>query len=223
MDTANYLRNQLPTRRKDPIFILEETWINKRQNLGHVRIFCSRVITFIPSKKRTKSDVQKTWKGIFIGYTRIFKHLRVWAPRTHQVLIASKPIVNKSKKGTNLLVEYPLPPSDKLLRLQTSELKLQSHFCKNAVEKYFTAKTSKGANIENILSKEDVEKEVAQAIMQTKRMKIHLPCDLKTRIDQDRISSKNPLGDRLVKTVTNLQSQLLRQAAKCMSPRPTIR
>ena len=193
MDTANYLRNWLPTRREGPTFIPEEAWTNTRQNLGQVRIFGNRVSTFIPSKKRTKSDVRRTWKGILIGYTGTSKHLRVWAPHTHQVLIASKPIVNKSKRGADWLVEPPLPLSDKPLRLQTGEPKPWGRPHKNPVEKRFTVKTSKRGHIEDILSEENVEKEATQAIMQTKRMRIHPPRDPKPRTDLDGISDKNSL------------------------------
>ena len=79
--------------------------------------------TFILSEKCIKSDVQKTWKSIFIGYIGTSKHLRVWAPRTHQVLIASKLVVNKSKRGADLLMEHPLSPPKKPLQYQTGELK----------------------------------------------------------------------------------------------------
>ena len=151
--------------------------------------------TFIPSKKHTKSEVRRTWKSILIGYTGTSKHLRVWAPRTHQVLIASEPIVNKSKRGINLLVEHPLPPSDKPPQLQTGEPKPQGRLCKNSVEKCSTAKTSKRGHVEDILFKENVEEEAAQAIMQTKRMRIDPPRDPKPRTDLGGISGKNPLGD----------------------------
>lgn len=60
MDTANYLRNRLPTRRNSITVVPEEAWTNTRQNLEHIKIFGSRVSTFIPSEKRTKSDVRKT-------------------------------------------------------------------------------------------------------------------------------------------------------------------
>ena len=63
---------------------------------------------FIPSEKYTKSDVQKTWNGIFIGYIGISKHLKVWVPCTYQVLITSEPIINKIKKDVNLLLKDPL-------------------------------------------------------------------------------------------------------------------
>lgn len=65
---------------------------------------------FILNKKYTKSDIWKTWKEIFISYIKTSKHLRVWAPYTHQILIANKPVVNKSKRDVNLLVEYLLLP-----------------------------------------------------------------------------------------------------------------
>ena len=77
MDTANYLRNRLPTRRTKTVIIPEEAWTEVRQNLEHVRIFGSTISTHIPSEKRSKSDVYKTWSGIFIGYTDTTKHLRV--------------------------------------------------------------------------------------------------------------------------------------------------
>ena len=116
MDTANYLHNRLPIRRNSVTVISKEVWTNTRQNLEHIQIFGSRMSTFIPSEKRTKSDIRKTWKGIFIGYTGTSKHLRVWAPQTHQVFIASEPVVNESKKGVDLLVEHPLPLPKKPLQ-----------------------------------------------------------------------------------------------------------
>lgn len=123
MDTANYLRNRLPTRRTADraVIIPEEAWTEIRQNLEHVRIFGSRVSTHIPSQKRSKSDVHKTWNGIFIGYTDTTKHLRAWAPKTHQVLIASEPIVNESKRGADLLTENPMPPPPRPLRQPVGE------------------------------------------------------------------------------------------------------
>ena len=85
MDNANYLRNWLPTRRTaDKIIIIpKKAWTEDRQNLEHIRIFSSRVSTYIPSEKRSKSDVHKTWNEIFIGYTDTTKYLRTWALKTH--------------------------------------------------------------------------------------------------------------------------------------------
>ena len=86
-------------------------------------------------QKHSKSDIWKTWRGIFIGYSETTKHLRVWAPRIYQVLIASKPIVNKDKRIANLLMEHPLPAVEKSFRLQIGELKLRGQSHKSDSEK----------------------------------------------------------------------------------------
>ena len=97
MDTANYLQNRLPTRcTADKIIIIsEEAWTRVKQNLEHIRIFGNKVSTYIPSEKHSKSNVYKPWNGIFLGYTDTTKYLGTWAPKTHQMLIASKPVVNE--------------------------------------------------------------------------------------------------------------------------------
>ena len=123
MDISNYPYNQLPTRDSDLAFISKEAWTGTRQNLEHVQIFRSRVSTFIPSEKRTKLDTRKTRKGILIGYTETSKHLRVWTFHKYHVLITTKSIVNKSKKGADLLIEHLLLPLKKSPRQETSELK----------------------------------------------------------------------------------------------------
>ena len=63
IDTSNYLRNRLSTRQNGLAFIQEKAWTGIRQDLEHVRIFGSRVSTFIPTEKCTKSDIRKTIKG----------------------------------------------------------------------------------------------------------------------------------------------------------------
>lgn len=77
IDAVNYFHNYLSTKRDGYIIIPEEVGMNARQNLEHVRIFGSKLSTFIPMQKRSKSDIQKIWRGIFIGYTETSKHLRV--------------------------------------------------------------------------------------------------------------------------------------------------
>ena len=111
MDTANYLRNWLPTRHitNNAIIIPEEAWTEVKQNLEHIWIFGSKINMHIASEKRSKSDVYKIWNGIFIRYTDTTKHPGVWALKTYQVLIASEPIVNESKQRAKLLVENPIP------------------------------------------------------------------------------------------------------------------
>lgn len=113
MDISNYLCNQLSTRRNSPDFIPKEAWTSKTQNLEHVQIFGRRINIFILIEKQTKSDIQKTWKGILIGYISNSKYLKVWVSCIYSVLIASGPIINKSKRSANLFLEHPLSPTKK--------------------------------------------------------------------------------------------------------------
>lgn len=132
MNANNYLHNQLLTRCNSPDFILKEAWITIRQNLEHVRIFESKMSTLILIEKCTKSDIQKTWRGFLIGYIETSKYLRVWASYIYQLLIASKPIVNKDDRNADLLLDYLLfAPPKKPLQLQTNEPKPRSWPRKN--------------------------------------------------------------------------------------------
>lgn len=94
------------------IIISEEAWTKTRQNLEHVEIFGSTINIYISAEKHTKSDIDKTWNRMFMGNTNTIKHIRVWALKSYQVLIASKPIVHEGKRGAELLIEnsIPLPP-----------------------------------------------------------------------------------------------------------------
>lgn len=123
IDITNYLHNQLSTKHDGPVFISKKIQIKTRQNLKHIQIFESKVSTFISNKKQVTLDIQKTYKSIFIGYTVTSKYLRVWALCTHLIFITSKPVVNKGKKGANLLTKHSLAPSDQLLHVQTDKLK----------------------------------------------------------------------------------------------------
>lgn len=82
METTNYLRNRLLTRSKNHAkMVPKESWTGQRQDLRHVRIFGSLAFSNIPEKKRPKSDYQKVWQGILIGYSpHTTKHFRIWAP-----------------------------------------------------------------------------------------------------------------------------------------------
>lgn len=110
IETANYLCNRLPTRSKTHgEMILEESWTGKRQNLSHIRIFGSLVLANIPEEKRSKSNYQKTWQRILIGYSPdTTKHFRVWAPQTKQVIIASEPFIDEFEQGAKLLDRWPI-------------------------------------------------------------------------------------------------------------------
>lgn len=63
----------------------------------------------IPDKKRSKLDYQKVWQGILIGYSsNTTKNFCIWAPQTRQMIIVSKPYVNKSERGVKLLEKWLL-------------------------------------------------------------------------------------------------------------------
>ncbi len=93
IETANYLRNRLPTKTKSHCEVIpEEVCTNQRQNLQRVRIFGSLALCNILEEKRSKSDCQRVWQGILIGYSPdTTKHFRASAPKTKQVIIASQP------------------------------------------------------------------------------------------------------------------------------------
>ena len=116
METANYLQNRLPTRSKTHGRIIpEETWTGRQQNLYHIRIFGSLVFCNISKEKRVKSDHQKVWERIFIGYSpNISKHFYIWAPQTKQIIIASKPYIDESEKRAKLLMKWPLDKTSSL-------------------------------------------------------------------------------------------------------------
>ena len=207
MDTANYLRNRLPTRRTadKTIIIPKETWTEVRQNFEHIQIFGSRVSTHIPSKKRSKSDVYKSWNGIFIGYTDTTKHLRTWAPKTHQVLIASEPVVTELKRGAKLLFDNPMPPP-KLLQQPAEESKPKGRPCKRP-------------RVEDTIIEENASgDELVQAIVQTKRMRIHLPHNPKPRTDLGGTSGKS-LADGLVRPVRELAKSMTETSSKVREPK----
>lgn len=109
MESANYLRNRLPTKSQREELIPEECWTGEKQDVSHLKVFGSVVSVVITKEKRHKSDVYKNWKGIFIGYSQdTTKHVRVWAPKTQQILIVSDPYVDESEQGAKLLVEHPI-------------------------------------------------------------------------------------------------------------------
>ena len=86
-------------------------------------MFRSLASVEIPKEKRHKSDIQKNWYGIFIGYSPdTVKHIRIWASKTRQRLIATDPYIDESKQGAKLLVEYPIQSNPKC-KLPTSESK----------------------------------------------------------------------------------------------------
>ena len=93
IETANYLGNRLPTKTKSHCEVIpEEACTNQGQDLQRVRIFGSLALCNILEEKRSKSDCQRVWQGILIGYSPdTTKHFCASAPKTKQVIIASEP------------------------------------------------------------------------------------------------------------------------------------
>ncbi len=109
MDTANYLRNRLPTKSWRLELIPEESWIGEKQDISHLKVFGSLVSVVIPKEKRQKSDIYKNWRGIFIGYSQdTTKHICAWAPKTQQILLVSEPYIDESEQGAKLLIDNPV-------------------------------------------------------------------------------------------------------------------
>ena len=172
---------------------------------------------FILTKKHTKSDIQKTWKNILIGYTRISKHLRVWAPRIHQVLITSEPVVNKNKRGADLLLEHPLLPSEKPLRLQTREPKPRSQPCKSPSKRPSTVSSKRTHPEDPVDGKNANKDELSQAITYIKQMRMYLSLDPKPRTNPGRTSGKNSI-DGLVRPAQELSKSVTKTCSKVREP-----
>ncbi len=160
METANYLRNRLPTRSKNHgEMIPEEAWTGQRQDLQHIRIFGSLALSNIPAEKRTKSDYQKVWQGILVGYSPdTSKHFRIWAPQTKQIVISSEPYIDESEKGAKLLAKWPLDVTQAKRKAPAGEPKPRGRPRKNPIETPIEAPTEPGSVD---------EEEVAMSITET--------------------------------------------------------
>lgn len=91
-DTANYLRNCLPTKvQGQREMISEETWTEEKQNVQSLKVFGNAVSVVILNKKKHKANIYKNWKGIFIGYSQdTTKHIWALAPKTQQIKLIIK-------------------------------------------------------------------------------------------------------------------------------------
>ena len=124
-----------------------------------------------------------------------------------------------------MLIERPLPPAKKLFQLQTGEPKPRGLPRKNALEKCPIAepigngKASNRIHVENVTDKVYDKDELAQAIMQTKRMRIRPPCDPKPRTDLDETSGKNLLGDGLVRSAYEFAKSVTETSSKVQEPK----
>lgn len=77
----------------------------------------------------------------------------------------------------------------------------------------------KRAHVEDVASKDDVEEEVIQAIVQTKRMKIDPSCNPNPKTDLGGTSGKNPLGDEFVRPARGFAKSVTETSSKVREPK----
>lgn len=129
----------------------------------------------------------------------------MWAPKTHQVLIASKPVINKSKQSAELLVENPILPPAKPLQQSAGKPKLQGKlrkrpFIENKVE-YNGSVRAEVLN-ESGIKTEDSYNNLVQ----------------RSRIDQGMTSGKNP-PKGLVKPAREFAKSVIKTSSKVREPK----
>lgn len=132
VNTANYIRNRLPTSSlngRTPY----EAWTGKPPDLSHCRVFGTRVIYLNTEPGKGKFD-ERGHEGIFLGYPDDSKAFRIWSSKKHKVLItrdvkfleddgniidissAAENLENSSSNRQYVDVEFPLSqennPSD---------------------------------------------------------------------------------------------------------------
>lgn len=96
IDTANYLQNCLSIKSQRRELIPEESWIEKKQDISHLKVFDSIVSVVISKKKRHKSDIYKNQKNVFIGYSQdTTKHIYTQALKTQQIFLVDDLYIEK--------------------------------------------------------------------------------------------------------------------------------
>lgn len=74
--------------------------------------------------KRSKSDYQKIWNSILIGYSfNISNHLYIWASKMRQVIILNKFYINKLKQRAKLMTKWLLNTIILVLKRKTLAIK----------------------------------------------------------------------------------------------------
>uniref|UniRef100_A0A5S6QQU2 Integrase catalytic domain-containing protein n=1 Tax=Trichuris muris TaxID=70415 RepID=A0A5S6QQU2_TRIMR len=93
--SAAYLQNRMPSRSIDKTPY--ELFFGRKPELGHVRVFGSKVFCFVPKQRRRKWD-DKAVEGVLIGYDDATKGYRILDPKTDGIWISrSVRIVEKAE------------------------------------------------------------------------------------------------------------------------------
>ncbi|KAA6409267.1 MAG: hypothetical protein FRX48_06820 [Lasallia pustulata] len=103
MLTANELKNLLPASKRDKV--PNHTITGVQPSVAHLQIFGSVAYVHIPKEKRIKSDIRRTWTGIFLGYTESTKKYRIWSPQQRSIHEMSSVTIDESTSGAYLLNE----------------------------------------------------------------------------------------------------------------------
>jgi transposase InsO family protein len=86
VNTANHLRNRLPTKSLDGRTPYE-VWTDKVPDISHFRVFGARVFYLDREPGRGKFD-SRGQEGIFLGYADHSKAYRVWSTKGRKVVIS---------------------------------------------------------------------------------------------------------------------------------------
>ncbi|MCO5559755.1 hypothetical protein L7F22_013357 [Adiantum nelumboides] len=84
MSTAVYIMNRIPTAVVHNV-TPEETFFDKKPDLGHLKVFGCIAYLHVPDELRTKLDPKKS---IFIGYSLEQKGYKCYNPITHHVRVS---------------------------------------------------------------------------------------------------------------------------------------
>ena len=106
MLAANELRSLLSRAKRDKIS--NHALTDVRLNVAHLRIFDSVAHVHISKKKRIKSNIKRTWTGIFLDYTESIKKYRIWSPQQRSIHEVSAVIIDESTSDAYLLDEFSL-------------------------------------------------------------------------------------------------------------------
>ena len=83
--TAVYLQNRSPHRAVGSR-TLEEAFIGRRLDIGHLRMFGCLIYSHVPFEKRTKLE-PTTKKGILMGYNETTKGYRIYLPAQRKLVV----------------------------------------------------------------------------------------------------------------------------------------
>ena len=95
--TAFYLQNRTPNRSvpKTPY----ELFTREKPDLSHIRIFVSKVFSYIPKQKRKKWD-DKAKEGILVGYDGDVKGYRILNPETNKIWVSRSVRIIESNENS---------------------------------------------------------------------------------------------------------------------------